>query len=152
MTATLDLRRGIDFTGVCVVFYCHDGKGRLLLSKRSQKCRDEQGRWDVGGGSLEHGEEFEDAVRREIKEEYLADAKSLQFASVKNVVRQIKGLTTHWVALLFVVEVDPAQVANGDPEKIDELAWFTLDQLPTPVHSKLHEHLESVKHLIVEHY
>ena len=54
-----DLKRGIDYIGVTVVFYCHDGAGRLLLHKRSVACRDEQGRWDVGGGSMEFGETFE---------------------------------------------------------------------------------------------
>lgn len=151
MTASTaqDLRRGIDFIGVTVVFYCHDGKGKLLLSKRSQKCRDEQGRWDVGGGAMEHGETFEAAVRREIKEEYCADVKNLQFATVKNVIREVNGLTSHWIAILFVAEIDPAQVANGDPEKIDELGWFSLDTLPSPLHSKLLEHLQSVKDRIL---
>lgn len=147
-SAAFNLRRGIDFIGVTVVFYCHDGKGKLLLSKRSNKCRDEQGRWDVGGGSMEHGETFEEAVYREIKEEYCSDVKNLQFATVKNVIREVNGLTTHWVALLFVTQLDPAQVANGDPEKIDELGWFDLDNLPSPLHSKLSEHLASVKDLL----
>jgi ADP-ribose pyrophosphatase YjhB (NUDIX family) len=67
------MKKGIDYIGVTVCFYCHDGKGNLLLQKRSHKCRDEQGMWDCGGGSMRFGETFEEAARREIKEEYCCE-------------------------------------------------------------------------------
>ncbi len=50
------MKKGIDYIGVTCVFYCHDGKGKLLLHKRSENCRDEKGRWDCGGGAMELGE------------------------------------------------------------------------------------------------
>jgi hypothetical protein len=46
---------GIDYVGITTVFFCHDGKGNFLFHKRSNKCRDEHGRWDLGSGKLEHG-------------------------------------------------------------------------------------------------
>jgi 8-oxo-dGTP diphosphatase len=55
--------RGIDYIGITCVFFCHDGKGNILLHKRSEKCKDEQGNWDCGGGALEFGEEFDQGVR-----------------------------------------------------------------------------------------
>ncbi|HET8708754.1 MAG TPA: hypothetical protein VFL85_00580, partial [Candidatus Saccharimonadales bacterium] len=57
-----DLRRGIDFIGVSCGFLCHDGTGRFLMQKRSQNCRDEQGRWDIGAGSHEFGDNIEDTI------------------------------------------------------------------------------------------
>lgn len=57
-----DLKRGVDFIGVTVPFVIHDGKKNFLLQKRSKNCRDEQGRWDVGGGSMEFGEEWNQVV------------------------------------------------------------------------------------------
>ncbi len=47
------MKRGFDYIGVTCVFYCYDKKGRLLLHKRSNKCRDEIGRWDAGGGNTQ---------------------------------------------------------------------------------------------------
>jgi len=35
------LKKGIDFTGVSIVYFCHDGKGNFLMQKRSQQARDE---------------------------------------------------------------------------------------------------------------
>ncbi len=63
------VQKGVDFTGVTVVFLCHDGQGNILLSKRSTQCRDEHGTWDPGGGSIEFGDHVEDTLRREIAKE-----------------------------------------------------------------------------------
>jgi ADP-ribose pyrophosphatase YjhB (NUDIX family) len=144
-TETLNLRRGIDFIGITVVFFCHDGNGHLLMHRRSAKCRDEHGCWDVGGGAMELGESFEGAVQREIFEEYCTRPKSLEFIEAKNIIRQKDGLMTHWIALLFVAELERDQVEIGDPEKMQELGWFSPDALPLPLHSKFQDCFEVVK-------
>lgn len=115
-----DLKRGVDYIGITCVFYCHDGKGNLLLHKRSNKCRDEIGNWDTGGGSMEHGETFEQAVRREVKEEYCVDIIDLKHLGVNNVIRKNGKQKTHWVAVLFAAQVDPKKVKIGEPEKMVE--------------------------------
>lgn len=140
-----DVRRGVDHIGVSCVFFCHDGRGNFLLHKRSSACRDEQGTWDNGGGALEFGEDFEHAIRREVKEEYCAEALEVRFLAASNVLRQNGDIHTHWVALIFAVRVDPRQVAIGEPEKMDAIGWFTKDNLPSPLHSQLLRHFEHVK-------
>jgi 8-oxo-dGTP diphosphatase len=141
-----DLKRGVDFIGVTCVFVCHDGKGRFLLHKRSKNCRDEQGRWDNGGGAHEFGDSLEDTVIREIKEEYGAEALNLQFIKVYDAHRKLDdGTPTHWLAVVYAVQVDPKQVKNNEPYKIDELGWFTLDNLPSPMHSQSPGNLAALK-------
>lgn len=141
------MKRGIDHVGVTVCFYCHDGKGKLLLHKRSDKCRDEQGNWDCGGGSMEFGETFEQAVRRELMEEYCVAPKKLTFVGANNVLRTNGKEKTHWVALVFSVLVDPKKVKIGDSEKMAEIGWFTIDKLPSPLHSMYLTHLKMVQKL-----
>ena len=34
---------------------------------------------------------------------------------------------------------------NGEPHKFDEIAWFTLDTMPTPVHSQFPEFLQKYR-------
>lgn len=145
MKKSIDLKKGVDFIGVTCVFYCHDGKGNLLMHKRSKNCRDEHGRWDCGSGSMEHGEIFEEAVKREIKEEYCVTPKKIQFCGVNNVLRFHKKKRTHWVALLFVALVDPKKCKIGEPEKMDEIGWFPLTKLPKPLHSMIRPHLKMVR-------
>jgi len=134
-----DLRRGVDFIGVTVNFIIHDGKGNVLLQKRSRNCRDEQGKWDVGGGALEFGEKLEDAVRREIKEELCCVPLKIDFLRSFEALRDNNGTPTHWMAFVHVVLVDPSTVKIGEPHKIDELGWFTSKNLPTPLHSMFHQ-------------
>lgn len=143
-----DMKRGVDFIGVGVVFICHDGHGHILLHKRSNKCRDEHGHWDNGGGAVEFGEDLEEAVRREVAEEYGVEPVSIKFLVHKNVIRQNGDHQTHWVAMRYAVLVDPEKVINGDPEKIDEIGWFTLDNLPSPLHTILAQELDLLKRVI----
>lgn len=37
------MKKGEDFTGITIVFLCHDGEGNFLLAKRGAQCRDENG-------------------------------------------------------------------------------------------------------------
>lgn len=124
---------------VSCVFICHDDHGRVLLARRGAGARDEPGTWDCGAGALEYGESFETAVAREVREEYSTDALKIETIGVRNVLRQEPA--SHWVAVIFAVEVDPAGVAIGEPHKFDELDWFAPDTLPHPLHSQLTESL-----------
>ncbi|QQG44203.1 MAG: NUDIX domain-containing protein [Candidatus Roizmanbacteria bacterium] len=139
------MKKGVDYIGVGCVFYCHDGKGKILMNKRSKNCRDEVGVWDPGGGAMRVGETFEEAVRREIREEYCSEVVDLKFIAVNNVLRKNGKEKTHWVAVIFAAEVIPEKVKIGDPDKIENIGWFSLDNLPVPLHSMFHEHLKMVK-------
>ena len=117
---------------VSCVFVCHDGAGRILLARRASGARDEPGTWDTGAGALEFGETFEAAIAREV---YSAQPLDITYLGVRNVIR--KDPSSHWVAVVFAVRVDPAAVAIGEPQKFDALGWFTRDNLPKPMHSQL---------------
>ncbi len=137
-----DLQRGTDYIGVTVVFFCHDGEGNLLLHKRSEHCRDENGLWDCGGGSMEFGETFEEAVSREVEEEYCVKPIEITQVATTNVIREHNGRMTHWIAQIHAVHVPKDGVAIGEPKKMDEIGWFSTDDLPEQRHSCLEKHLE----------
>jgi ADP-ribose pyrophosphatase YjhB (NUDIX family) len=139
---------GIDFIGITTPFYCIDGKGKLLLHKRSDKCRDEQGMWDTGGGQLEFGETPQECVLREVKEEYGCIGKIVGEIPALTVLRKQNGRDTHWLALPFIVKVDPKTVINNEPDKIVTLGWFTLDTLPSPLHSALEAHILKTERIL----
>jgi ADP-ribose pyrophosphatase YjhB (NUDIX family) len=144
---SVDLRRGIDHIGITVCFIIHDGNGHILLHKRGAGARDENGRWDIGGGALEFGETIDSAVRREIKEEFCCTAKNIQFITAYEAFRKHQDSDTHWIALVHCVQVDPKEVRIGEPDKIEELGWFTSDTLPSPLHSQFEKSFNAVKHL-----
>lgn len=136
------MTKGEDYTGVSVSFLGHDGAGKLLLAKRSERCRDEWHTWETGGGGVKFGENVEDALVRELKEEYGTAPLSFAFLGYRDLHRVHEGRPTHWVALDFAVRLDPAAVHNNEPEKCEELGWFSPDALPHPQHSQLASMIE----------
>lgn len=145
------LRKGINFTGVTVVYFCHDGAGRFIMGKRSVNARDEHGRWDIGGGGLEFGDTVEGTLRKEIREEYCTEVLGIEFLGYRDVHRENDGVATHWVALDFAVRVDPALVRNGEPHKFDAVEWFTLATIPEHAHSQFPRFLDQYRARLVQH-
>ena len=129
------MQKGVDYIGITVSYICHDGKGNYLMNKRSVNCRDEHGAWDFGGGGLEVGETAEACFKKEIKEEYGVDIISYNFLGYIDIFRKQDGIDTHWLSLNFLCLIDPLKVINGEPHKFDEVKWFKLDNLPSPLHS-----------------
>ena len=142
------MKKGEDYTGVTIVFLCHDGEGNYLLNKRSANCRDEQGTWDCGGGGLEFSDTVENTLKNEIREEYGTDVLDYQFIGYRDAHRENNGKKTHWIALDFKVLVDRRRVTNGEPHKFDAIGWFTLTEFPAPLHSLFPGFLEKYKGII----
>lgn len=129
------MKAGFGYVGVSTPFYCHDGKGNFLFHKRSNKCRDEHGRWDTGSGQLEFGLTPEENVLKEIKEEYGVIGKIEKAIPAHSLFRKHNRQKTHWIAFPFFVLVNPQKVRINDKEKIEEIGWFTLSKLPSPLHT-----------------
>src|SRR5690348_8756884 len=64
------MRKGIDYIGVGVGAVLFNREGKIFLSKRGKKSRNERGKWECPGGALEFGESFEDTIQREMEEEF----------------------------------------------------------------------------------
>jgi ADP-ribose pyrophosphatase YjhB (NUDIX family) len=129
--------KGKSFVGVTTCFFCHDGKGSFFMAKRSQNNRDEQGTWEIGGGGLKWGQKAMDNAIREAKEEYNATPKQTELLGYRDVLRtQPDGTKTHWLALDFALLVDPKELRNNEPKTFDSVGWFSLDNLPSPLHSQ----------------
>ncbi len=136
------MRKGFDYTGISVVYFCHDGQGNVLMQKRGNNCRDEQGKWDIGGGGLEFGDTVENTLKKEIAEEYCTDVLEAEFLGFQDVHREQGNEKTHWIALCYKVLVDREKVKNGEPHKFDEIQWRPFNDLPAPLHSYLPKFLE----------
>ena len=144
------LRKGVDFTGVTVCMFCHDGAGSICLNKRSTNCRDEHGRWDICGGSADFGENVENTIQKELSEEYNAKPLEIEFLGFRDVHRtDEQGKKTHWIGLDFKIRIDPKSVKNGEPHKFEDIQWFPIKNLPSPLHSQLPNFLKRYKDQLV---
>jgi ADP-ribose pyrophosphatase YjhB (NUDIX family) len=136
--AQIRAHKGISFVGVTTCFVCYDGNSRIFMARRSNKARDEQGMWDIGGGGLDWGLTAENNVTKEIQEEYGIMPSKIEFLGYRDVFRTLPdGIQTHWLALDFAAKLDPRYTKINEPEKFDGSGWFTLDELPTPLHSQI---------------
>ncbi|HTR18794.1 MAG TPA: NUDIX domain-containing protein [Candidatus Paceibacterota bacterium] len=139
------MRKGADYPGVTVSYFCHDGKGNVLMSLRSNNCRDEHGRWDVGGGSVDFDETVEGTLKKEIAEEYCTNIVEQEFLGYRDIFREQEGTKTHWISFDFKVKVDPTKVKNGEPNKFLEVRWFKIGEFPKPMHSQFQPFLTKYK-------
>lgn len=139
------LKKGVDFVGVTVISFCHDGHGNVFLNKRSVNCRDEHGRWDLCGGGVDFGDAILATMRKEICEEYSTDVLSSEFLGYRDIFREQNGVKTHWVQLNFKVLIDRAKAKNGEPHKFDDMQWFPIGKFPTPMHSQFAGYWEEYK-------
>lgn len=137
------MKKGIDYPGVSVAFFCHDGNGNFLFHKRGKECRDHVGTWDCGGGGLEHGEQLEEALLRELKEEYCCAGEIDQQLHPNTFLHTENGETNHWIIHPYIVRVNPDEIQIGEPHKMEEFAWFKLDALPENMHPGVAHDLET---------
>ncbi len=142
------MQTGLDYIGISVVYFCHDGKGNVLLGKRSDQARDEKGNWDIGGGGIEFGDTALITLKKEISEEYGTEVLEHEFLGYRDVLREEGDKKTHWVTLDFKVLVNKEMAKNGEPHKFDAVGWFNLDNLPSPLHSQLPIFLHYYKYRI----
>lgn len=131
------MKKGFDFIGIAVVTMCHDGNGKYLLSERGLSCKDEHGAWEpAGSGAVEHGETFEEAVVREVKEECGATAIDLEFMGFREVFREIEGKPSHYVTFDYKARIEPKEVYITEPDKCTQLRWCSIEEIPEPQHSQ----------------
>lgn len=126
------MKKAIDYIGVSVGAMIFNDNHELFLSKRSNNTGSERGHWETPGGSVELMETLEDAVRREMKEEYGVEIEiTKQFPAEDHIIPNEKQ---HWVATTFLGKLKLGEIPKIlEPEKCDRIGWFALDKLPSPL-------------------
>lgn len=88
-----------------------------------------------GSGKLEFGQTSQENVLREVLEEYGCFGEIQEQLPAHSVLREWNNVRTHWVAIPFFIKIKPEEVDNKEPERIDQLGWFTLLTLPDNLHT-----------------
>ncbi len=122
-----NLRKGIDFIGIGSGAMIFNNIGQVFLAQRGKKARNEKGCWDFPGGSVEFNEKCEDAVIREIKEEYGFNIKILELLEVVNHI--IPNEKQHWVSPTFIAKYKSGQPKILEPEKCYQIKWINLKEI-----------------------
>lgn len=103
-------------------------KKEVLLKKRSKKSRNEIGKWEKPGGTIDFEENSILAMKREIKEEVNININI--WGLLPHTDHILKKEKQHWMALNYLANIKSGTVKNMEPGKCDELKWFALNKLP----------------------
>jgi len=121
------IKTGIDFIGVGTGALIFNKEGKVLISERGMKARNESGKWDFPGGSVEFGEKCEDAIKREIKEEFGIDIEIIELLEVVNhIIREEKQ---HWVSPSYIAKYISGNLRITEPDKIEEVKWVDISEI-----------------------
>lgn len=119
---------GIDYIGLgCGALIIND-KNETLLLKRGKNSRNQAGYWSKPGGTVEFGEKIEDAIKREIKEEFGVEIELIKFLGFTDHI--MKEENQHWLSISYLAKIIKGEPQNLEPEKHDEIRWFNLNDLP----------------------
>ena len=95
-----ELKPGKDYVGVGVGVLIRNDKGEMLLGLRTDKCRNDAGKWSAPGGCVEFGETLAQAAVRETREEIglavdqLTEQALLQFVFTNGYTLEVTVFTT----------------------------------------------------------
>jgi 8-oxo-dGTP pyrophosphatase MutT (NUDIX family) len=102
----------------------------LMIKRTDNKC------WGIPGGAMELGEDLEDTIKRETKEEIGIDVKELELFGVYSgkdlYYKYPNGAEVYNVSVVYMTRniKDPIEV-NQDEHS--EYRYFDVNQLPTEI-------------------
>lgn len=123
------MKPGVDFPGVGCGLVIQRVDGRVLLCKRLKAP--EAGFWNIVGGKVDLMERFIDAARREAEEESGLTIGAVDFLCLSEEIIPADG--QHWVSLIYVTRDFAGEPTLTEPDKLSEIGWFALDDLPQPL-------------------
>ena len=115
----------------------------LLLRRFNTGYRD--GEYSFIAGHVEADETFRQAIVREAKEEagIVVDGDKLVMAHAMQ--RSRAGNDADRVDLFFTVTEWQGEVTNMEPQKCDDLSWFSLDALPDNIIPYIRQVIDCIK-------
>lgn len=128
---------GTDYIGVGVGALIFDDQHRIFMSLRGPKARNESGKWEIPGGAVEYGETFEQAVVREVFEEFGITVRVKELLQICDHI--LPSENQHWVSPTYICEIVDGTPIIQEIEKCTEIGWFTLEEaaaLPLSVVTK----------------
>jgi 8-oxo-dGTP diphosphatase len=121
------MKKGVDYIGVGTGAMVFNSEGKVFLSKRGPNARNDAGKWDFPGGSVEFGETCKGAIKREIREEFGIEIEILDMIELVDHIMPEQG--QHWVSPSYVARLTKGTPKIMEPKKISEIKWIDLKDI-----------------------
>ena len=121
--------QGKDYIGVgCGAFILNE-KNELLMQLRNKSPEKEY--WSIPGGKVEMFETFEQAIKREVKEETGVEVQVVCELGICNHI--IENEQKHWVSPSYLCKIIKGEPQILEPTKHLDMKWFSLENLPDKI-------------------
>ena len=122
-----NLIKGVDYIGVGIGAVIINSDGKYLLAKRGLKAKNERGKWEFPGGSVEFGDTMAATIKREIKEELGVEIELLEhLPAIDHIIPNEKQ---HWVTSGYIAKIISGKPRVMEPEKCEKISWFSFEEL-----------------------
>src|SRR5271157_2914519 len=98
-------------------------RGRIIILKRAERMPYKPGSWDLPGGHLAIGENIEECLLREVKEETGLDV------AIERLLGLHKSVSEPYLQALYACRLSVYRQVILRPEEHAEARWVTLDEL-----------------------
>lgn len=106
-----------------------NGKGQVLLQKRSANKKFDPNKWALCAGHVDAGESLDDAMKREIKEEIGINIVNGELKSYGAKEVKIKQKNSHITYFYYLVKDLPVEAFKVQQEELSEVKWFDIDEV-----------------------
>ena len=120
------MKKGVDYIGVGVGAAILDDEGKLFLMLRGKDARNERGKWQIPGGSVDFGESLQEALKREVQEEFGIEIEVRELLDVVNHI--LPAERQHWVSPAYICKIIKGKPTILEPNKCEKMGWFTLEE------------------------
>ena len=119
--------------------------GKILLSRR-YKTGHEDGNYSLVAGHLEGDESFRQAIAREAKEEanIILNSDDLEVVHITHKKKEIND-DSERVDIFLAADQWKGEFKNMEPDKCDDLKWFSRDDLPKNMVSYVRHALKQIE-------
>lgn len=119
--------------------------GKLLLSRRYNTGH-EDGNYSLVAGHLEGDESFRQAMTREAKEEagIILKSDDLKVIHITHKKKEV-GDDSERVDIFLAIDKYKGDLKNMEPDRCDDLKWFSADDLPENTVSYVRHALKQIE-------
>ena len=113
------------------------GIGVILINKEEKiligkRCGSHACKYSISSGHLDVGETFEQAAKKEIKEETDLDIRFPKVIAVTNNLDTYKEEGLHYISIALLVKKYSGKLKIMEPSKCEEWLWVNPRKLPQP--------------------
>ncbi len=121
------MKKWIDYIWAWVWAMIFNEDGKVFMNKRWKESRNEVWKWEFPWGWIDFWETCEDAIIREVKEEFDMDIEIVELLNIANHI--IPEEKQHWLSPCFIAKHIWWIPKIMEEEKCEEIKWVHTDEI-----------------------